>query len=202
MVLFFLRLSIRQIRRPHNEFHLLRPMLLRLHTVRSLIFPLVAKAPTCHRGQEAQCLHRKASPFLPELSKNLRGHSLRLGGPSYRKREDNELALFASWCLVGTSGSPLKAGLLYWVDTCSFCRDLTWKPKATSCSYIPGSKFKALLDHTDTTSGWVQNFLLSHTHCGNQHVGPHEDSSQDEAQGLLDTDLSSSLGHRLMQLLA
>ena len=134
MVLFFLRLSIRQIRRPHNEFHLLLPMLLRLHIVRSLIFPLVAKAPACHSGQEAQCLHRKASPFLPELSKNLRGHSLRSGGPSYRKREDNELALFASWCLVGTSGSPLKAGLLYWVDTCSFCRDLTWKPKATSAA--------------------------------------------------------------------
>ena len=56
-----------------------------------------------------------------------------------KEREDNELALFASWCLVGTSGSPLKAGLLYWVDTCSFCRELTWKPKATTCSYIQGS---------------------------------------------------------------
>ena len=67
MVLLFLRLSTRQIRRPHNEFHLLQPMLWSLHTVRSLIFPLVAKASACRRGQEAQYLHRKASPFLPEL---------------------------------------------------------------------------------------------------------------------------------------
>ena len=67
MVLLFLRLSTRQIRRPHNEFHLLQPILWSLHTVRSLIFPLVAKASACRRGQEAQYLHRKASPFLPEL---------------------------------------------------------------------------------------------------------------------------------------
>lgn len=158
MVLLFLSLSTRQIRRPHNEFHLLQPMLWSLHTVRSLIFPLVAKASACCCRQEAQCLHRKASPFLPELSKNLRGLSLRSGGgPSCcscgKREEDKELALFTSYCLIDTSVSPLKAGLLYWVDTCSFCRDLTWKPKATTCSRIPGSKFKALLDHTDTTSG-------------------------------------------------
>lgn len=38
--------------------------------------------------------------------------------------------------------------------------------------HIPGSKFMAVLDHTDTANSWSQDFLLSHTLCGNQHVVP------------------------------